>query len=248
LSAVGPDLLWRARYRDDDSRVWRATAARAEELLTRFLPAKPSTGPIAALASLRPVRIDVRVEAPDGRAAGRAVTRLLVAEGVRLRRWRDGGLAAVLHLPAGAGPPCATLVVDALAGPREAVVAGLAGPLLASRGALVLTVAAGSLEDARDRLAAVPGAGEPLTLQAADPLAAAGGAAPAAGFDPGPDPGVGAEPAVGTEPPAGAEPAAGAVPLPPGVGLAGDPEGAAAARAAAWDALLARLGATPRPA
>jgi hypothetical protein len=210
LSAVGEDLLWRARYRDDDMRVWRAAARRAEDLLSTIGPAKPSTGPIAALASLRPVRIDVRVEAPDGRAAARAVTRLLVAEGVRLRRWRSGDLAAVLHLPA-APEPCATTLVDATRGPREAVVAALAGPLLASRGVLVLTVSAGSVEAAREQLAEVPGAGEPGLLAAADPLARAG-----------------------------------EVPLPPGVGLAHGPEGGAAARAEAWDSLLARLGAVSR--
>jgi hypothetical protein len=212
LSAAGDELLWRARYRDDDMRVWRAAAGRAEDLLAALGPAKPSTGPIAALASLRPVQIDVRVEAPDGRAAGRAVTRLLVAEGVRLRRWRVGGLAAVLHLPASAAPS-ATVVIDATRGQAEATVAGLAGPLLASRGALVLSVTAGSLDAAREGLAAVPGAGEPVTVAAADPL--------------------------------GGEPLAG-VPLPPGVGVRGEPEGGAAARAAAWDALIASLGAVSR--
>ena len=54
----------------------------------------------AALASLRPLRIDVRVESADGQAASRTVTRLLVGEGVRVRRWRDGPVAT-LHLPAG---------------------------------------------------------------------------------------------------------------------------------------------------
>jgi hypothetical protein len=214
LSAVGEELLWRARYRDDDMRVWRAAGARAEDLLGAFVPAKPSTGPIAALASLRPVRIDVRVEAPDGRAAARAVTRLLVAEGVRLRRWRSGDLPAVLHLPT-AAEPCATVLLDATRGPREAAVAGLAGPLLASRGVLALSVTAGSLDAAREQLAAVPGAAEPVVLAAADPL--------------------GDEPQAAT-----------AVPLPPGVGVRGEPDGGAAARAAAWDALLARRGAAPR--
>jgi hypothetical protein len=213
LSAAGDGLRWRARYRDDDLRVWRAAAGRAEELLTGFLPSKPSTGPIAALASLRPVQIDVRVEAPDGRAAGRAVTRLLVAPGVRLRRWRFGGLAGVLHLPATA-PACATLVVDGSGGANEAVVAGLAGPLLASRGALVLCVTAGSLDEAIERLADVPGAEEPVAAAAADPLSGA--------------------------------PAPASVPLPPGVGVSGEPDGGAPARTAAWDALLAGLGATPR--
>jgi hypothetical protein len=217
LSAAGDGaadgLRWRARYRDDDLRVWRAVAGRAEDLLAALEPAKPSSGPIAALASLRPVRIDARVEAGDGRAAGRAVTRLVVAEGVRVRRWRFGGLAAVLHLPA-AATGCATVVVDGTAGANAAVVAGLAGPLLASRGTLVLCVTAGPLDDAIEALASVPGSTEPVVATAADPL--------------------------------GSEPASDSVPLPPGVGVRGEPEGGAAARAAAWDALLARLGATPR--
>jgi hypothetical protein len=118
-------------------------------------------------------------------------------------------------------------VVDAAAGPREAQVAALAGPLLASRGVLVLTVAAGSVDDARGRLASVPGAAEPIVLAAADPL--------------------GGEPTGEAAPQlAGSAPLADHVPLPPGVGLAGDTPGAAAARAAAWDALLARLGAVSR--
>jgi hypothetical protein len=234
LSAAGEHVFWRARYRDDDSRVWRARAERASDLLAALEPAKPSTGPIAALQSLRPVRFDVRVEAPDGRAAGRAVTRLLVADGVRLRRWREGGLAAVLHLPAAADLR-ATLVVEAAAGPREAQVAALAGPLLASRGVLVLTVAAGSVEEARERLTSVPGASEPVVLPAADPL----GAEPTAW--------AGAEPTgVAAAEAAGAGPLVDHVPLPPGVGLAGDTPAAAAARAEAWDALLARLGAVSR--
>jgi hypothetical protein len=212
LSAAGEDLFWRARYRDDDSRVWRARAERAVDLLPALEPAKPSSGPIAALQSLRPVQIDVRVEAPDGRAAGRAVTRRLVADGVRLRRWRDGGLSATLHLPGG-DEPRTTLVVDGTGGPHEAVVAALAGPLLASRGVLVLTVAAGPLEQAREQLSAVPGArDEPLLLAAVDPLH----------NHPGPP---------------------GGVVLPPGVGTRGEAEGAAARRGAAWDELLARLGA-----
>ncbi|MEA2411024.1 MAG: hypothetical protein QOC77_1585 [Thermoleophilaceae bacterium] len=222
LSAAGSGLLWRARYRDDDSRVWRARADRAEDLLAALEPAKPSTGPIAALASLRPVRIDVRVEAPDGRAAGRAVTRRLVADGVRLRRWREEGLSATLHLPA-ADAPCATVVIDGTGGPRHGVTAALAGPLLASRGALVLGLGSGSIDTARERLTAVPGAGEPVLLTAADPL--------------------GVKPA---HEPAGAEATGDAVVLPPGVGVRGEPEGGAADRAAAWDELLSRLVARSR--
>jgi hypothetical protein len=221
----GDELLWRARYRDDDSRVWRAAAARAPDLLAALGPAKPSTGPIAALTSLRPVRIDVRVEAPDGRAAGRAVTRLVVAKGVRLRRWRGDGLAGTLHLPAAAGPPCSTVVVDGTGGPRQGLAAALAGPLLASRGVLVLTVGAGSVEEARERLTAVPAASEPVLLAAADPLGAESAGGPTGG---------------------GPRPAGGAVVLPPGVGVRGEAEGGAVIRAAAWDELLARLGAVSR--
>jgi hypothetical protein len=108
--------------------------------------------------------------------------------------------------------------VDATGGPREAVVAALAGPLLASRGVLVLTVASGPLDQARERLAAVPGAhDEPLLLAALDPL--------------GERPGL----------PSG-------VVLPPGVGTRGEAEGGAGQRATAWDELLGRLGAVSRQA
>jgi hypothetical protein len=107
------------------------------------------------------VQIDVRVEAPDGRAAARAVTRAIVAEGVRVRRWREAGLAATLYLPAG-GAPCATLLVDGPAHPAAA-------PLLASRGVLVLVLASGDLDEARERLAAVPGASAEVdTIAAAE--------------------------------------------------------------------------------
>jgi hypothetical protein len=106
--------------------------------------------------------------------------------------------------------------VDATGGPREAVVAALAAPLLASRGVLVLTVASGPLHQARERLAAVPGAGEePLLLPAVDPLREDAGTLDG-------------------------------VVLPPGVGTRGEVEGAAAKRSAAWDELLARLGAVSR--
>lgn len=149
--------VWRARLRDDDGRVWRCVADRPEDLGLRWRPAKPAPGTIAALQSLRPVRLDVRAELPDGRSAARTVTRRLVDPDVRIRRWRDG-LAATLHLPA--GPPAATVLVDATASPRHAVVATLAAPLLATHGVRVLNVfaprrgdAAGVLQTARDRLA-----------------------------------------------------------------------------------------------
>jgi hypothetical protein len=156
-AAPGDELLWRARYRDDDLRVWRAAAGTAPELSGAWKPAKASTGPLAALGSLRPLQIDVRLESrTDGRAASRTLTRPILGEGVRVRRWRD--LDASLHLPA--GEPCATLVVAGELHPAAA-------PLLASRGALVL-VAAGESGAALERLAAVPEAAEPIALQGAD--------------------------------------------------------------------------------
>ena len=114
----------------------------------------------------------MRAEAADGRAAARTLTRRLVAEGVRTRRWRDG-LAATLHVPA---QPCATLIIDATGGPAHETTAQLAAPLLASRGVLTLVVAADKrvadpIASARERLAAVPGACEPiLVLPALDPF------------------------------------------------------------------------------
>ena len=152
---AGPDadLTWHARMRDDDGLVWRARAERAEDLPGAWR----GKAERAALASLRPLRIDVRVEAADGQATSRTVTRLLVGEGVRVRRWRDGPVAT-LHLPAGA--PSASLLVDGAA--------GVAPALLASHGVLVLAMARGDLAVARERLAAVPGAQDVETLAAAD--------------------------------------------------------------------------------
>jgi hypothetical protein len=181
--------------RDDDGRVWKASAPLARDLSLAWVPVKEGTGPVAALASLRPVAIDVRAEASDGRSASRTVTRLLVGDGVKVRRWREGGVVATLHLPA--GDPCAVVLLD-VAGDG----AVLAAPLLASRGVIVLVVAKG-LEAARELLASVPAAAG-HEVQALD------------------DPGI-----------------------PPGVGVR-DSMGEAAARAEAWDALLARLGARPR--
>jgi len=227
VRGAGPDgrLSWRARYRDDDGRIWRSAAARAEQLGSAWTPAKETTGSLAALRSLRPVRIDVRAELPDGRAAARTVVRAITAEGVRTRRWRDG-VAATLHVPAGSDP-CATVLLDATTGEAQVAVATLAAPLLASRGVLVLAVMASrgheatarSLAFARTRLEAMPAASEPIMLLTAhDPLA--------------------------EEEPAG-EPA-GAVVMPPGVGVRDVRADAAADRALAWDALLARLAARPR--
>lgn len=210
----GIPLTWRARIRDDEGRVWRATAERSAELPAAWAPAKATTGALASLQSLRPVQIDVRVESDDdGRAARRTVTRRLLSDGVRVRRWRDG-LAATLHIPA--DPPCAALLFDATAGADQAATAALAAPLLASRGALALVVppargAGGSpdqlLATARELLASVPST-------------------------------------------AGMEVVALAPLLPPGVPWRAADHAVAdaefAARADAWDALLARLGAMPR--
>jgi hypothetical protein len=195
-------LVWRARLHDDDGRVWRASADRSEALDERWSPAKASTGAVAALGSLRPVAVDARVEAGDGRAAARSLTRRIVDEGVRMRRWR-APVAATLCLPRAGEEPCATVLLDATAGGDEAGAAAVAGALLAGRGALVLVVpaargdGAGLLAAAREAIGAVPGAGDPVVIAAL---------------------------------------------VPPGVPAAGD----AAARAAAWDALLARLGARAR--
>ncbi|MCW3015295.1 MAG: hypothetical protein JWO02_2387, partial [Solirubrobacterales bacterium] len=165
-------LVWRGRIRDDDGRVWRAIADRVEDLPGAWVPAKSSTSMLMALTSRRPVELEVRVEAPDGRAATRTLKRLLVAEGVRIRRWR-GDVPATLHLPPGDGP-FPSLVLDATAGQDDCVaVATLAAPLLASRGVLALVVGpapraapAALLRGALEQLAAVPSVhGEPRVLE-----------------------------------------------------------------------------------
>lgn len=228
-----PDAVWRAKFRDDDTRVWRAIAAGPGSLAGAWVPAKSSTGHLAALASLRPVEIELRVELPDGRAVSRTVSRRLLADGVRVRRWRDD-LVAGLYRPPGDGPYAAAVVLDATAGGEAVAVATLAAALLASRGVLVLAVspparprdgtAAEVLQRAQERLAALPGAGD----SAVRCLAVAAAEADAAALDAG-EPGTFAA-------------------VPPGVGVRGAGAGpdAAAARARAWDALLAALGAQAR--
>ena len=135
--------VWRARIKDDDGRVWRSGADRPEDLWRHWAPAKP--GPeVAALRSLRPVSIDVRVEAGP-RAAARTFTRRLLAPDVKVRRWKD--LGATLYLPPA---PTRTLLLED---------GELAAPLLASRGAIVLL--GEPTDDALERLAAVPGAAVP---------------------------------------------------------------------------------------
>lgn len=219
-------LVWRGRIRDDEGRVWRAIADRLEELPGAWVPAKSSTNMLMGLTSRRPVELEVRVEAPDGRAATRTLKRLLVAEGVRIRRWR-GDVPAVLHLPAGDGP-FPSVVLDATGSEGDALaVATLAAPLLASRGVLALVVGpvprtdpAAVLDGALEQLGAVPSAHpEPRVLQVL------GSQEDGAGRD------------AGT-----------VVVTPPGVGVRGAGAGppAAAARAVTWDALLAAVGAAPR--
>jgi hypothetical protein len=221
-------VFWRARYRDDDARVWRAAAERPQDLAGAWELGKPGDVALAALQSLRPVGIDVRAEVPDGRAVNRTLTRRLLGEGVRVRRWRDG-LTASLYLPA-AEQPCATVVIDATAvvdatAPRQAAVATLAAALLASRGVLALVVACGRAREpaeavlltARERLSSVPRASADIrTLSVLDPLLLS---LDATSQD--------------------------VVVLPPGVGLTGGADGAAG-RAKIWDDLLGRLGAHAR--
>jgi hypothetical protein len=197
-------LTWRARLRDDDGFVWRATAPTSEGLQAAWVAGKPTAGPLMALRSLRPVDVDVRVEDAAGAGSSRTVTRTLLGDGVRARRWK-GEVEGTLHLPAGAA--VAALVLDARA---DLGAAPVAAALLASRGVLafVLTGGKGDPEAAAlKRLAQVPGA-PPLADRRATPAAEIG--------------------------------------VPPGVGHRGEPMAEAVARAAAWDALLARLGARPR--
>jgi hypothetical protein len=184
-------LTWRARLRDDDGFVWRASG-KAPDALT-WTAAKPSAGAVAALRSLRPVELDLRVEDPAGEGASRTVTRQLLADGVRARRWKQG-VAGTLYLPADGAQRGA--ILDARA-PEAADVAPLVAALLASRGVLAFVLAKGAPDAAREALAGVPSA--PAALDLLDDL-----------------------------------------PLPAGV------PARAAADPAAWDALLARLGAQPR--
>lgn len=155
LRGAGPDaeVLWRARTRDDDGRVWQAQAETAGELGTAWTPAKASSGVTANRRSLRPFEIDVRAELDDGRTSARTVKRTLLADGVRVRRWR--GQHATLYLPP--SPVERTLLVDATA--SEPAWLGPAAALLSSQGALVLTATAGAdLELLAERITAVRGA------------------------------------------------------------------------------------------
>jgi len=155
-------LTWRARVRDDDGFVWRAAAPTSEGLLPNWVPAKPTAGPVMALRSLRAVDVDVRVEGTDGAASSRTITRRLLDEGVRARRWK-GEVEGTLFLPA--GDALAALVLDARPAPPEPspllAAAPLAAALLASRGVLAFVLTGGRGNPAAaalERLAQVPGA------------------------------------------------------------------------------------------
>lgn len=157
LRGGGPDadVLWRARTRDDDGRVWQSQAYSAIELGTSWTPAKASSGVAANRRSLHPLEIEVRAELDDGRTSARTVRRRLVADGVRVRRWR--GEKATLYLPH--GDPQQTVLIDATSDEPEWLVP--ASAVLASQGAIVLTATAGAdIEKLQQQLAAVPGAGE----------------------------------------------------------------------------------------
>lgn len=227
-----PDAVWRAKHHDDDGRVWRAIAPSPAALSGAWVPSKSSTGQLASLASLRPVEVEVRVEIPDGRALARTVTRRLLGDGVLVRRWRDG-LVATLYRPPG-DAPSATVLMDATAGPEVTPVATLAAALLASRGVVVLVV--GPPAKAKD------GAAEAALTVAAERLALVPGARPAAA------PRLAVPPAISDAAALRALEPATFVPVPPGIGVRGTGAGpeAAAARAEAWDALLAGLGAVAR--
>jgi hypothetical protein len=175
---AGEDVLWRARLRDDDGRVWRASAERPEHLMAGLKPAKGGTGRVPALGSRHPIRLDVLAEAADGRGAKRTFERRLLADGVRVRRWREPGLRGTLAIPA-PGTPVAeqALLLDARV-PRDpeagellvlaAFVAPLAIAVLASRGVVALALTdADDLAPALERLGAVPGVlGDPRVVRA----------------------------------------------------------------------------------
>ncbi|HET6506158.1 MAG TPA: hypothetical protein VFG42_05175 [Baekduia sp.] len=158
----GAPLTWRARIRDDDGFVWRASGATPDALA--WAAAKPaSAGAIAALRSLRPVELDVRVEDEDGGGASRTLTRSLLADGVKARRWRDGGVAGTLYLPGEATGAGVILDARAPSEPRDdsvpaADVAPPAAALLASRGVLAFVLARGDADAVREQLARVPSA------------------------------------------------------------------------------------------
>jgi hypothetical protein len=248
-------LVWRARIRDDDSRVWRAVASRAQELPGAWAPAKSGAGAVAALQSLRPVSLDVRVEAPDGRGAARTFTRRLLGDGVRVRRWREG-VAATLYLPAisgdgarsapgatvGSGPAAAGVPGATVgSGPAAAGVPGAtadSGPTAA----VVLDATAGGNATVAVTLASALLASRGVLALAVSPPRAGGEAdretllATAVEL-------LTRMPAA-TAAPGGVQRLTDPLPVPPGVPAQGGDD--LAARAATWDELLAQLGARPR--
>lgn len=153
-------IVWRGRIRDDDGRVWKGTARSPATVPHSLRPAKDGGGEVPALLSLRAIALDVRAELPDGRAVGRTVQRVLVDDGVRVRRWREGALRATLALPAPGGGPATAVVLDGRAeDPLTAATARLAAALLASHGAVALHLEAGgddATAEAAGRLAALP--------------------------------------------------------------------------------------------
>lgn len=177
---VDPDdefggVLWRARLRDDDGRVWRATADAPQHLPAGLAPSKPGTGRVPALGSLHPIRLDVHAEAPDGRGAKRTFERRLLADGVRVRRWKEPELRGTAYLPAPGAAAAQPLLIDARTDPQAselavlaAFVAPLAAAVLASRGRPVLVVSElDDLAPALDRLGQLKvAAGEPRVVRA----------------------------------------------------------------------------------
>jgi hypothetical protein len=160
----GVATRWRARLIDDDGRSWRTEADSPEGLVDHWAPAKDTTGPTAALGSLRPIKLDVRAETEAGPAANRTLERRLLADGIKVRRWRAPAPAGTLFLPTEAAT--GALLVDA----REPHPATLpAGALLASRGVVALVVTGDDLAQAAEMLASVPAAAghTPLTITAA---------------------------------------------------------------------------------
>jgi hypothetical protein len=122
-------LLWRTRIRDDDGFVWRGEGAALDAL--RWTA---KGGDFAALRSLRPVELEVRVEDPDGATATRTLTRTLLDPATKVRRWKEG-VTGRLFLPPGAA---ATLVVTG-----ESDTSALTAALLASRGVRVFLATGG---------------------------------------------------------------------------------------------------------
>jgi hypothetical protein len=145
-AAPSSTLLWRARIRDDDGFVWRAEGPSPES----WRWSAKSDG-VAALRSLRPVELEVRVEGGDGTAT-RTLTRTVLDPAVKARRWKDGVTGRLL-LPA---EPASTLLVDG-----EEPHTLVAAALLASRGVRVFVAATGDpsslpFPDPVQRLAALP--------------------------------------------------------------------------------------------